>query len=844
MAKRSKSFRRYASGGNPRFSTLDAGLTAMRQQTDTQVRQLEKLSSQREKQDNIFVRALESKLAREAENRKEIYEIEEIAPRKMRADALEKNNQRRQDRFQQTIKEQEDLASTWGELSPTMAEASFKLASSVQDYVNIQNAADDYEDLIQSGYLDKLSKFNSVKEKEGQKVFSQATDLFNKKAAHYLKTGDLTSKKEAEVMLYQLKTRNPKLRDKIVADVKADIQGFISDTISMLEDPNSENPVKVDHTNVAKIIQFRGAEVCRQLGINPKSKSGLEIQKAFRTEGLKYEKQYTLGYEYNRDSKVVNDSVDLIKVSHQNNDYEGANDNWKIMSSTYSTLPVESRTGEWSAPINVNPKESFKDLAIELMHNPRYANNWTLFSEEVLGKNAANKYGYVIVNPEGDITKKHNRILGKHPNLENELLIEWGRIHEGVKKTEQKAIEAKQTVDAVEFINRVNSDEYYRKPENQGKLWEDFKSYQNNPIAVAALGRSLAFSDETINKGLLKSQLFRDLRSGNTSSIIESWISAPEGDQDINWAHATLFDLADELEVEVNELDNRLVSIGKGAVDTIINDNVLTKNRHGSADEQLHKDMAAFMLNYYVNNRNKFDSTKAAWEASKAQLNFMLGIDANGIPIDPHPDTRIRGYGEFKHRVGSTGDSRVIFLSRTGTVYGNTSSGEIKEVIDGDNKEVKSKKQKLDYLINAVAIEAQNHFSDKLLYEAATTTGHTANHPILHQIYPALKKLGMEPKDFLQEVIQTRFPNTKEQKDLFVRTVGSDWCDEHFKPATNIKNPNDKLMAVCMDRVSKQTGEKLHSLALYASINPKVKEWLLDKRNELLETQVEESDGR
>lgn len=834
MAKRSKSFRRYASGGNPRFSTLDAGLTAMRQQSDTQIRQLEKLSSQREKQDNIFIRALESKLSREADNRKEVYEIEEINPRKMRADALETNNQRRQDRFQQTIKEQEDLANTWGELSPTLAEASFKLASATQDYINIQNATDDYKELVQSGYLNDLSKFQDIQVKEGNKIVSAHVDLINKKAAEYLKTGDPTVKKEHDVLLYKYKTRNPKLQDLKAADIEADIDGFVRDFISMMEDPNSENPVKVDHTNVAALLQFRGAEVCRQIGVNPKSKAGLRIMKAFRKKGLEYQEQYTLGYEYNRDSAVVNDSVDFIKDSHKNNNYESANNNWKIMNSTYSTLPVESRTGEWSVPINVNPKESFKDLAIELMHNPRYANNWTLFSEEVLGKNAENKFGYEIVNPDKKAKNpNHNRILGRHPNLENELLIEWGRIHEGVKKTEKKAIEAKQTVDAVEFINRVNSDEYYRKPENQGKLWEDFKSYQNNPIAVAALGRSLAFSDETINKGLLKSQLFRDLRSGNTSSIIESWISAPEGDQDINWAHATLFDLADELEVEVNELDNRLVSIGKGTVDTIINDNVLTKNRHGSADEQLHKDMAAFMLNYYVNNRNKFDSTKAAWEASKAQLNFMLGIDANGIPIDPHPDTRIRGYGEFKHRVGSTGDSRVIFLSRTGTVYGNTSSGEIKEVLDGN----KTKKQKTNFLMDAVAIQSQDHFSDALLLEAAATNGHTANHPILNQIYPHLKKLGIERKDFLQEVINKRFPNSKDQKDKFVQTIGSDWCDEHFKPAQNIKNPNDKLMAVCMDRVSKQTNIPISFLALYASVNPKVKEFLLEQRN------TEETDG-
>ena len=100
----------------------------------------------------------------------------------MRADALETNNQRRQDRFQQTIKEQEDLASTWGELSPTIADATFKLASATQDYVNIQNATDDYKELVQSGYLNDLSKFHDIQVKEGNKIVSAHVDLINKKA--------------------------------------------------------------------------------------------------------------------------------------------------------------------------------------------------------------------------------------------------------------------------------------------------------------------------------------------------------------------------------------------------------------------------------------------------------------------------------------------------------------------------------------------------------------------------------------------------------------------------------------------------------------------------------------
>ena len=143
MAKRSKSLRKYASGGNPRYSTLDAGLTAMKQQSDTQIRQLEKLSGQRERADNIFLDSLKGKLSREADNRKEVYEIEEVAPRKLKGDALEKNNQRLQEQFKQKIKEQDDLSATWGELAPSLAKAGAELWSASRGFLDTRAAVDD-----------------------------------------------------------------------------------------------------------------------------------------------------------------------------------------------------------------------------------------------------------------------------------------------------------------------------------------------------------------------------------------------------------------------------------------------------------------------------------------------------------------------------------------------------------------------------------------------------------------------------------------------------------------------------------------------------------------------------
>ena len=820
MAKRSKSFRRHASGGNPRFSTLDAGLTAMKQQSDTQIRQLEKLSGQRERADNIFLDSLKGKLSREADNRKEKYEIEEVGPRKMRADALEKNNQRLQEQFKQKIKEQDDLSATWGELAPSLAKAGQDLYTAGRGVLDKRAASDDFNKLVNSGQLTDYYKFYEKLEEKGQKEFANATNLYTERVAHYIKTGDFQAKQEADVILHQLKTRNPKLRAKLVADVTANIDGITRDLVNYLD----ENVETVNHTNIASHIQFRGLELLEQLNIRPKSKSGLQIQEAFRKQAIKYEQQYTFANDYNKDSKTVNEQPDLISASHKENDYESANNSWKIMLSTYSKLPQEDRTGNWSAPVGVNIKESFKDMAIEMMYNPRYANNWTLFSEEILGKNAANEFGYVIVNPEGDTNKKHNRILGKHPNLENELLIEWGRIYDSVKKTEKKSIEAKQAADAQPFIEKVTSG-HYRKPENQGQLWKDFKQFQNNPIALATVGRSLGFSDESLDHTLLHDNLFRALRSGDTEAIVSAWMSAPEENQEINFAYESLGELAEVLHQPINKLDNKLVKIAEAKITTLIKDNKLTQSRHFSV-EGMDKEMASFLATYYIQNRRNYETADQTYAAATTELNAMLGINADGTLMPPDSLTRIRGFGQFAHRVGTTGNNQIVFLSKIGTVYNNTSSGEIQGMLDGEMKSFESRQSKINYLVNAVANEAEDHFSDDALLEVFSTSGHPPNHPILEQIYPYLKKLDLTKKEFLDRVGVAR--SGTEGQELFCEMTGNDWCDT-TNDTKYIRNPNDKLMKAAFAKYREQLGLEPWEAAMLGSSNLKVREYIINK---------------
>ena len=833
---RSKSYKRYASGGNPRNLQLSAGLRPMEEQTNRKVRQLEKLAGQQSTQSREYLQDMRGKLSREADNRKEVYDIQEVTPRELRTEALKNNNIRQQENFKQRIKDQEDLAQVWADLSPTLARTLSETASTAVDFFQKRSSVEEYRRLVANGDIINISNFyGNLKAKKTEAL----NEVIEKRAIALKKweeTGKIEFKQEADYLGSNEKLRNPHTISKAADDAIAIAPGSVDDMIAnVLTDENGQ--LIADHKDIASHIQFRGMEVIYQLGINPKSEDGLRIQKKYRSLALTYEHQWSLRHEHASETDIINTNVEALGSSTT---YEAKNVAFKNIFVSLSALPEQDRSGVWTQVFGKNKISEFESKAAELLQTPKYASNWELFKEEVLGKTLENPLGYVIVGAKGDLTKEHNRLLGKHPNLESRLLLEFEKANKDYTKAQKAKKESKDLNDATPFITAVDNGDYEGKP---GALRRDYAKFKHNKLVNEKLGNRLHFSDESIKKGLYKSQLFRDMHSGTTRTIVESWMTGPERDQDITWAHDNFYELADILNVEINKLDDRLLTTGKEKLTSLLNDNPISKSRHESAGP-IERDMAAFMLTYFVENRGRFeDGTKgaqAAWDTAKAQLNFMLGLDEKNVPVKADPDTNIRGHGEFRHREGSTGESRTVFLNNVGTVYNGTSAREIQSAIDGDTEDLKGKQARLNYLIDALGVQAKDHFSDSFLLEVMKTKGHTANHPILQQIYPHLDKFKINRTKFLDEVAKIRFKDSEDQKDKFVERIGSDWCDEHFKPAQNIKNPNDKIMAVCMDRVSKQTNTPLYMLSLYASANPKVREFLLIERDKF---QPEVTDG-
>ena len=177
--------------GSKAIPKLDDGLRAMQIQSQTQTQALEKRKNEQKLFDASYSTGLD-RAAKSAEaNRKLVRQIEVETPEKLRADALKRNNITQQNNFKVKIKEQQELAKTWGKLSPTLAANVEKAIGNAVDYFQTEAGIAEYEREVADGTVGSI---NQVYQKAKSKVdfldFSQ--QRFNA-IQNYLKTSGLTS---------------------------------------------------------------------------------------------------------------------------------------------------------------------------------------------------------------------------------------------------------------------------------------------------------------------------------------------------------------------------------------------------------------------------------------------------------------------------------------------------------------------------------------------------------------------------------------------------------------------------------------------------------------------------
>ena len=267
----SKYLRKYAKGGNPRFTQVNDGLRAMQQQSKTIVDGLKTAALQQKQQDELMISGMDRKFKNEAENRKLLNEIEVETPFKLQKAALDRNKKSELKSLADQAKEYDNLAGVWGALSPQLAKQFQGLAENTRDFVNTNNAIDDFNRISSDGTLDNYYYLYD-KVNEGT-AYDDAVNELSKNYKAAFEDGKLDAKADFDYLQNELKIKNPILQKLIVKDLTDNFSRQGEDIKGIAQ----QMGLDLTKNNITKLYQFRSLEILKQLGINPKSEAGFKI---------------------------------------------------------------------------------------------------------------------------------------------------------------------------------------------------------------------------------------------------------------------------------------------------------------------------------------------------------------------------------------------------------------------------------------------------------------------------------------------------------------------------------------------------------------------------------------
>ena len=261
----SKNYKRYASGGRNRNLKLDTGIRAMQEESDRRVQALKGLEEQNRIQSRQRISDLESKEAKEANNRKLLNDIEVQKPRELREKAIKQNAEVRIKNHERQAAENDKLAKVWAGLSPTLAKSFEGLVQQSELYRAKTGAIDDFNELIQSGKLAEINKLHS-----NLKNQANSQEFMNLRHEAY-RTGD---KIGGDYLTNTLKINNRFTKAMIFEDLKKNFDNVIQPDFHRFLQDNG----LYKKEDILRHYQFRSQEFLEQYGIKPDSEIGLKIQ--------------------------------------------------------------------------------------------------------------------------------------------------------------------------------------------------------------------------------------------------------------------------------------------------------------------------------------------------------------------------------------------------------------------------------------------------------------------------------------------------------------------------------------------------------------------------------------
>ena len=790
---------KYARGSKQTPKLVD-GLRAMQIQSQTQTQALEKRRQEQKLFDASYASGLDRAGKVAEANRKLKQKVEVDIPEKLRAEALKRNNITQQNNFKVKIKEAQDLAKTWGQLSPTLAANVQKAVGNAIDYFQTEAGIAEYEENLADGTVGSI---NQVYQKAKNKVdFLDFSQQRFQAINEYLKTGNIDDKQTFDYLTNVNATRNPVTKEIFYMQHVKNFDGFERDFLKFAE----QQGIPVDKKSVVGLYQFRAQELMKQNGINPKSELGLKLQNLYRQKGFTAENQFSLGEDYERNTQVINSYSESIKaISNENltiNDFGGDQKSFQdykkhqyerknaLFVDTIASVnarPIQKQDGTYSKPVVPNTRANIVGWAKSEMDN---YNDFQTYLEHVMGVTPDNPNGYLIPGADKDTPK--NRILGKFPYLKQELADDFAERFRKKTKDQETLNKARHQTDALKYQQRMN-DGYYK--DNPDAFFADWEASNGNQYARELFAGSLGFKSQYINAETLSSTIVQAYKNGDMRLVYHAWAALPDEQQKIGFIYDDLNGLAQSLGVQFEDLDDHIKKITDATIDEVEKDGVLDKAAGPSASTMADY-MRSELLSRYAADRNGTPTER--YSRAKESIDKQLGY-VNGVLVNFDKDG-FRGSGLFKQKQGKSGaTNRIIFTRFAGENFGNISSFEIDATL-GDTKG----QSRVNGLVDLVAADMASNsptINNTHLYNLLKT-GKT-NNALLNKLMDESVLQGVQKEDFINTLKNTVDADARTKKA--VMQWGADkWCDQILGPTAAGMSNDQKALQVCVNAIEAQ----------------------------------------
>ena len=845
-----KNYRRYASGGRNRNLKLDTGLRAMQEESDRRVQALKGLEEQNRIQSRQRISDLESKEAKEANNRKLLNDIEVQKPRQLREKAIKQNAEVRIKNHERQAAENDKLAKVWAGLSPTLAKSFEGLVQQSELYRAKTGAIDDFNDLIQSGKLAEINKLHS-----NLKSQANSQEFMNLRHEAY-RTGD---KIGGDYLTNTMKINNRFTKAMIFEDLKKNFDNVIQPDFHRFLQDNG----LYKKEDILRHYQFRSQEFLQQYGIKPDSEIGLKIQQLFRNKGATVENQMYLGHDYETHSEIIDTSKEELKAVIANErpneaDYVGDPAGYEKALKTYysdanaifikgvtsqNQLPLKGKNGMYSINMAPNMRASIDTYLKNNLSDVRYTNGesnesgFEIFKEEMLGVNKDNPLGYLIPGAPVGSTKKSDYLLGKFPNLEQEMKEEWQKqnatklkVMTALKDDEQKAI-------GNQFKNRIDSGEFKGEMKWDGKFWTFYEQHKGNKYVTSIANQYLGLSGDNIN---YDSAIVQAIRTNNIQDIATAWTMMDEKgsgytdkDQKLELAYKNWQELANHFKVDISQLDDFIDTSSKGIATDMMGRDSISKSKTITQEGVTQKVTALLLATYST---MQGENAEDRWNKSLELVKSMAGYgDGKTLKIENFDENAVRGWGPLRHKqIGS----QIIFTNsaEAGRNYNGITELEINDMLSDENETIFDAATEVDYsnldrLSGVVQYAMREHsrsgegISDQDLYDYLVN-GSTKNELLNHIVKDRLgKKIPVsEFKRSLEPLLDAKFYNKVVMMD------GDEWCNYKFGPGSSNLSPKDKPTAICVQKIEKDLGVSAWEVLVDDKVREKLNN-MLQERN-------------